>query len=295
MKSDVFYHIIAITVIGIWGVTFINSKVLLLHGLTPHEIFELRFIIAYACIWFISPKKWFADSWRDELRLVVLGITGGSLYFLAENTAVGITYVNNVSFILTTAPLITTFLSIWLLRSVKPSSYLLLGSAVALVGVAMVIYNGSFVLQLNPLGDFLTLVAALSWAVYSLLIKELTGRYRASFITRKVFFYGLVTMLPVFLFSPWQFPLSAFADPVVWMNLLFLGLVASFACFVLWNITVKRLGPIATSNYIYLNPVTTMIASAIFLDEPVTPLAFIGCFLTLAGVYLANKQIIYQK
>ena len=295
MKSGLFYHLVALVVVGIWGVTFINSKILLQHGLTPHEIFELRFLLAYVCIWFISPRKWFANNWKDELLMVVLGITGGSFYFLAENTAVGLTYVNNVSFIITTNPLITTFLSIWLLHNVKPTLNLLLGSLVAILGVALVIYNGSFVLRLNPLGDILTLLAGFSWAVYSLLIKNVSGRYDITFITRKVFGYGLLTMLPVFLVSPWQSSLNTLADPVVWGNLLFLGFIASFACFALWNIALGKIGTIATSNYIYLNPITTMVASAIFLNEPVTPLAYVGSFLTLAGVYWANKQIVYIK
>ena len=293
--NNLLYHILAIVIVGIWGVTFINSKVLLLHGLTPHEIFQLRFIIAYVCIWFISPRKLFADGWRDELLMMVLGITGGSIYFLAENTAVGITYVNNVSFILCSNPLITTFISILVLRNLRATPRLMWGSMVALVGVALVIYNGSFILHLNPLGDFLALAAAFSWSIYSLLIKRVTGRYSIIFITRKLFFYGLLTMIPVFMVSPWKFPLEGFRDPAVWMNLAFLGFIASFACFYLWNVALQKIGTIAASNYIYLNPITTMIASALFLDEPVTSIAFLGSFLILAGVFWANKWIEYKN
>lgn len=293
--NNLLYHILAIVIVGIWGVTFINSKVLLLHGLTPHEIFQLRFIIAYVCIWFISPRKLFADGWRDELLMMVLGITGGSIYFLAENTAVGITYVNNVSFILCSNPLITTFISILVLQNLRATPRLMWGSMVALVGVALVIYNGSFILHLNPLGDFLALAAAFSWSIYSLLIKRVTGRYSIIFITRKLFFYGLLTMIPVFMVSPWKFPLEGFRDPAVWMNLAFLGFIASFACFYLWNVALQKIGTIAASNYIYLNPITTMIASALFLDEPVTSIAFLGSFLILAGVFWANKGIEYKN
>lgn len=293
--NNLLYHILAIVIVGIWGVTFINSKVLLLHGLTPHEIFQLRFIIAYVCIWFISPRKLFADGWRDELLMMVLGITGGSIYFLAENTAVGITYVNNVSFILCSNPLITTFISILVLRNLRATPRLMWGSMVALVGVALVIYNRSFILHLNPLGDFLALAAAFSWSIYSLLIKRVTGRYSIIFITRKLFFYGLLTMIPVFMVSPWKFPLEGFRDPAVWMNLAFLGFIASFGCFYLWNVALQKIGTIAASNYIYLNPITTMIASALFLDEPVTSIAFLGSFLILAGVFWANKGIEYKN
>ena len=52
-------------------------------------------------------RQLFSRTWRDELIMVLLGITGGSVFFLAENYAVGLTYVNNVSFIVCTAPLLT--------------------------------------------------------------------------------------------------------------------------------------------------------------------------------------------
>ena len=73
------------------------------------------------------------------------------------------------------------------------------GSLLALVGVALVVYNGSFVLKISPLGDFLTLLAAFSWAFYSLIMRKMSNCYSIIFITRKIFFYGVLTILPAFL------------------------------------------------------------------------------------------------
>ena len=170
-KNNIVYHIIAIVTVLIWGGTFINSKILLQHGLEPHEIFVLRFLFAYICIWFISPHRLFGDSIKDELLFILLGITGGSLYFITENHAVQIDYVNNVSFIVCTAPLLTTLLALKFLKSVKATKNLILGVIAATLGVGLVVFNGHFVLKLNPLGDALALSAALCWAVYSILMK----------------------------------------------------------------------------------------------------------------------------
>ena len=82
-----YYHLIAILVVAIWGLTFISTKVLINHGLTPQEIFLYRFLIAYLGIWVISPKRLFAGNWKDELWLMAGGFFGGSLYFFTENTA----------------------------------------------------------------------------------------------------------------------------------------------------------------------------------------------------------------
>ena len=279
-KKNYIYHIIAILVVGIWGLTFISTKVLIGYGLSPQEIFLLRFLMAYLGIWFISPCKLFADNWKDELWLLSGGVTGGSFYFLATN----------VAFIVCTAPLLTTILSLLIYKREKATAALIGGSLLALVGVALVVYNGHFVLKISPLGDFLTLLAAFSWAFYSLIMKKMSGRYRTAFITRKIFFYGVLTILPVFLVRPWQFSLSGFLQPAVWMNLLFLGVLASLICFVVWNMILKKLGTVRASNYIYLNPLFTSIGSAVLLDERFTVISLMGAMLILGGVYCAGRR-----
>ena len=284
------YHLIAILTVGIWGLTFISTKVLIEHGLSPQEIFLLRFLMAYLGIWFISPRKLFADNWKDELWLLWGGVTGGSFYFFTENTALEITLATNVAFIVCTAPLLTTILSLLIYKKEKATAGLVGGSLLALVGVALVVYNGHFILKISPLGDFLTLLAAFSWAFYSLIMKKMSGRYRTTFITRKIFFYGILTILPAFILHPWQFSLSGLWQPAVWMNLLFLGVLASLVCFVVWNIILKQLGTVRASNYIYLNPLFTLIGSAVLLDEQFTVMSLMGAMLILGGVYWAGKR-----
>lgn len=288
--SDYIYHLIAILVIGVWGLTFISTKVLISHGLSPQEIFLLRFSIAYIGIWFISPRRLFADTWKDEIWLLLVGVTGGSVYFLAENTALEITLATNVSFIVCTAPLLTALLSIFIYRKEKLSRSLFLGSLIALLGVALVVYNGSFILKISPVGDFLSLLAALCWAFYSLIMRRLFSRYDTVFITRKIFFYGVLTIFPAFLFRPWHCSLPQLLHPSVLFNLVFLGVLASLICYALWNVVLKRLGTISASNYIYLNPFFTLIGSAFFLDEHLTLIAYIGIALIFGGVYWAERK-----
>lgn len=284
------YHLMAILTVAVWGLTFISTKVLINSGLSPQDIFFYRFLIAYVCIWFISPRKLVANTLKDELYMLAAGLTGGTLYFLAENTALGITLASNVSFIICTAPLLTTLLTLLIYKNEKASRVLILGSLIALLGVALVVYNGNFVLKISPLGDLLTVVAALMWAFYSLILTKLGHRYSTVFITRKIFFYGILTVLPLFIFHPLQPDSSVLLRPAVLFNLLFLGVVASLICFVLWNLTLKNLGVVRTSSYIYLTPLVTLIGSAMLIDEPITWVAMIGSALILGGVYLASRK-----
>lgn len=289
IQNPLIWHLIAVVIVAIWGTTFISTKVLIHHGLRPEEIFFLRFTIAYIGIWLVSPHKLFADSWRDEGQLLIAGIMGGSAYFLTENTALGITLATNVSFIVCTAPLLTILLLLLLKKSHPTLKPLFIGSALALVGVALVVFNGSFVLKISPLGDLLSFTAALTWAFYTLSVNGMMKKYDGVFVTRKVFFYGLLTILSVFLFRPWSFPLAGLLETVVAGNLLFLGVLASLLCYAVWNVVIDKLGSIESSNYIYLNPIFTLIGSALFLDEKLTWLAFVGIAFILIGVAWAAR------
>lgn len=184
------YHIMAVLTVSIWGVTFVSTKVLINHGLTPVEILFYRFVLAYGCIWFISPRRIFAKSWHNEGLFVLCGLCGGSLYFIAENTALGITLASNVSLIICTTPILTAFILYLFRKTEELTRNLILGSLLALGGVALVVFNGRFILKINPLGDILTLVAALMWAFYCLILKQLDTHYPTLLITRKVFFMG---------------------------------------------------------------------------------------------------------
>lgn len=288
--KHVYYHLIAILTVAIWGLTFISTKLLINQGLRPQEIFFYRFLIAYIGIWIISPRRLFTNSLKDELWLVAGGVFGGSLYFFTENTALGITQASNVSFLICTAPLLTTILSLLFYKSEKTTKGLIYGSLLALAGVGLVVYNGSVVLKISPVGDLLTLLAALSWAFYSLIIKRMGGRYSTVFITRKIFFYGLLTILPVFCIDPLQPNMAELLYPTVLLNLLFLGVLASLICYILWNVALKQLGTVKASNYIYLNPLVTLVASAVSLHEQITPVALVGAACILCGVYLAEKK-----
>lgn len=227
---------------------------------------------------------------RDELLLAAAGLTGGSLYFLTENIALEYAPASNVSLIVCTAPVWTALLLSLVYRSERMTRRQTAGCALAFVGVVLVVLNGRFVLHLSPRGDLLALSAALLWMLYSLVIKRLGDRLPVAYVTRKVFFYGIVTILPWFAWEPFDLPAATLRHPAVWGNLLFLGVVASLLCYVLWNAAMTRLGAVRTTNYIYLNPLVTMLTAALVIDERITPAALCGAALILSGMWLAERS-----
>lgn len=322
--GNTIYHVLAIVIVAIWGLTFISTKVLLMAGLSPEEIFLVRFSIAYFGMWLFclwgrgsdasltepsmharveapaevsrtgsqsvqSPARLFCNSLKDELLLVLAGVMGGSLYFWSENTALQYTMASNVSFIVCTTPLVTAILNAAVRRE-RIGRLTLLGGCLSLVGIAMIAFSGGEGFHLSFLGDALAMLASLTWAIYTVVTNGLLKKYPSVLISRKVFFYGMLTIVPVLLVKGWTFPAGRFLEPKVLLNALFLGVVASLACYALWNSVIKRLGTVGSSNYIYLNPLFTLIAAALLLGERLTPVAIAGCLITLIGVWTASRS-----
>ena len=304
-RTKFFYHLLALAVVAVWGVTFVCTKELIRAGLMPAQIFAIRFTIAYLGILALSfaqghgrIRLW-SRNWRDELLFVFLGVTGGSFYFLTENTALAYTQASNVAFLVCSAPLLTALLSLAYsrlrrvrfaaaLEDVRLDFPLVGGTILALGGMALMLFDGSR-LEVSLRGDLLAIGAALCWAMYSVFMGKMTEEYGAVFATRKVFIYGLLTIIP-FLVGRDSFPLEAFRQTPVILNLLFLSLVASLACFVAWNLVMSKLGNITSTNYVYLNPVFTLITAMIFLGERMTPAGAVGSALILLGVILAGQH-----
>ena len=278
-------------VVAIWGSTFVFTKLLLLGGLTAAQIFILRFIMAYVLLLgycLLKGIRWLSNSWRDELLMAALGVTGGSLYFLTENSAMNYTTTTNTSIIVSLCPLFASAIIGLFYKAERLSRLQAFGTLMAAAGVVVVVMNGHFVLHLSPRGDLLAFAACLCWAFYSLLMIPANARYDTMFITRKVFFYGLVSMIPYFIVNPALNVHLLLAKPQMLWNLLFLGCVASMICFLAWNWVLKQLGAVVATNYVYLNPVTTIVFAWFVLGEPITLWFILGTLFILLGMFLAD-------
>ncbi len=289
-SKALWYYLGALLTVTAWGVSFVSTKVLLEHGINPTEVYVVRTLLAYLLVLCVCHKRIFSNSLRDELLFVSCGLCAGSLYFIAENTALEYTLVSNVSLIVTLSPLITTLLVGAIYKNERPGKGVLMGSLIAFLGVGCVIFNSSFVLDVKPLGDLLSLSAAVCWSVYSLVLRKLSAFYTVMFISRKTFFYGMVTAIPFLIAIPEHTPLDVYLQFDVWSNFLFLGVFCSMIAFIIWAFTIKGLGAIKANNYLYIQPIITLIASALLLGEKVSIVGYVGCSLILLGVWISDRM-----
>ena len=279
-------YLFALFTIVVWGSTFIASKKLLT-VYTPSQIMLTRFLLAYCALWLLRPRK-LTLTRKQEAAFFLLGLSGCSIYFYTENTALTYTLASNVSIIVAAAPISTAILAHFAGEERFHRSTLW-GFLVAFTGVVLVVCNGTFVLKLNPRGDFLALAAAACWAVYSVLLRRVSQGLDPILVTRRTLFWGAVTAAPMVLLEGAPYPTAPLLTPVVAGNFLFLGLIGSGLCYVLWNKAFRLLGVVATNNFIYLNPFVTIVVARIFLDEPISPLALLGAVLITVGVVVSQR------
>lgn len=280
-------HIYALICAFVWGITFISSKKLLVY-FTPLSIMVIRFTLAYFSLWIIHPKFVKPVSYREEFVYFSAGLTGVVGYFLMENTALIYTTVSNVGLILAAAPLLVAIVGHIFLKDEPFHLNVLYGFVIAMVGVGLVIFNGQLNLKVNPLGDFLALMAALVWAFYSLTIKKMDTKKPTVFHTRRTFFYGVIIGYIVLFAREGGFDITKLTYEHVWFHMGLLGFLGSALCFVLWGTAIGYIGANKTSSYIYLMPLFTMLASALILDEIITVLMIVGCVFILFGVFISE-------
>lgn len=286
MSETVKGHLSASVTVMIWALTFISTKVLLKDFL-PIEILFIRFLIGFLVLTVVSRRRLSFNGWSKEKYFMIAGLFGVFLYYYLENVALTYTLAMNVGIIGSVSPFMTALISRFVLKQGTISKIFVLGFICSMIGISLISLSGT--LNVDPIGDGLALIATVCWASYSLIVKKISTFGEGTIAaTQRIFFYGLLFMLPVLFLSIDSLDVSRFAQLGNLSNLLFLGVGASALCFVTWNFSVKTLGAVRATVYIYTIPMLTTIASVAILGETITIKTVFGILLTLTGLILSE-------
>ena len=197
-------HALALVTVVVWAVTFVSTKVLLVH-LAPIEILFFRFVIGFVALALLRPRILHVRGFKEERWFMLAGATGVTVYYLLENIALTFTTASIVGVVVAAAPLFTGVASAVVLKERLRAPFFV-GFAVAMAGVCLVSFaggaSGGLVAegglgQAGLIGVALALAAAGTWAVYSIVTKKLsTFGYDSILVMRRTFAWGLAFMLP---------------------------------------------------------------------------------------------------
>jgi drug/metabolite transporter (DMT)-like permease len=282
--------LLALTVI--WGVNFTVIKAAL-ETLEPMAFNALRFPIASAVL-LLALRLRGGIPWperRDLVPVLALGLLGNVAYQLLFIIGIDLTFAGNASLMLATTPVWTLMLS-KAIGAEHHGPVVWVGVIGTLLGATMVVVGGGSHVGLSrplPAGDLLTLLAAITWAGYTVGGRNLTRHYGALAVTSWTLWIGTFGLVILGIPSLTRTNLSQIS-PATWVAVGYAGVFAIAIAYLLWYHGVKVLGPSRTAVYSNLIPVVALVTAAVWLRERPGPFQTAGAIVILLGVWLVRSD-----
>jgi drug/metabolite transporter (DMT)-like permease len=282
------FYLILATVL--WGSDYIFAKIAL-REVSPMGFAAIRTLIstgALTAIFLRQEKDWRVKP-RHLLSLFGLALLGTFSNRIFWSKGIDLTTASNAALLSTTSPIFVLISSLFLFRATV-TWRAALGIFVSFIGVFLVIQGDwkEWVTDAgNVWGDLLILLAAITWALFTLLAKFLMKEYSSLKVTAYIMLIGSILFLP---FLPnekaggWS-GVSALG----WFSVLYVAITGNFLAYSFWMRGIQNIGPMRTILYQYLTPITTILFAVPFLNETLTPAQMGGAVVVFAGIFLARS------
>jgi drug/metabolite transporter (DMT)-like permease len=279
-----------LAVVVTWAGSFSVIKAALDEDVAAIDIAILRYAVAVPGFAFILwrarglPGLTRRDAWRVAAAgvLVVLG------YHLFLNFGTRHTTSGIAALVVALAPALTVvFAAAAGLERIRPRHVAGLSLAFAGVVVVVALGSGQSLSLGSAQGPLLVLGAAVSFALYNVLLKPLLGRYDLLALTAATSLIGTIGFLPLVRGS--TVDVVTEATPAVAAEILYLGILATLLGYIGWNYGLRGLGPTRAVTYAYAIPPLAVVIGAIFLDEPLTAWIVLGGVLVVVGIVVAQR------
>jgi len=300
----------AIFAVVIWGASFIATKVTL-QDVHPVTIVWVRFTIGVVILGVaVAMRKQFAlPDKREWGYFALLGFLGITFHQWLQSNGLQTSEAGTTAWIVSTTPVFMALLG-WLVLKEKIGITKVLGIALAFIGVLLVSSKGNLdsisVGKFGAPGDFLILVSAVNWAVFSILSRRGLKSYPASLMMFYLMVLGWVFTSILFFAGPLlgnssnEFIHGFLAGPGFgdisnlttngWIGILFLGIFCSGLAYIAWYDALQALSTAQTGVFLYIEPLVAVVVAAIVLGEQITGVSLIGGAIILAGVWLVNRE-----
>jgi drug/metabolite transporter (DMT)-like permease len=230
------------------------------------------------------------DFTRSEWVSLMIGSAILTAHFLIQITGLKYTTATNTGWIISVTPLILAVISYLFLKE-KLDRGVVVGIGVATLGVLLLFSKGDFgsIGWLKSTGDWLILVSAHTWAIYTAVIRTVTRTKDPLAVTFAVLFPTFVLMVGYLVWhNQWQVYLELPLDAVV--SLLILAVLATALAQWFWQMGVAKIGAAKSGIFLYLEPLSATAMGVAYLGEPFGIFTAVGGLMVLAGVYLAERK-----
>ena len=274
-----------------WGGTFVAGRSLA-QNVGPYSAAFFRFAVASLFLVFIT--------WKVEGRLALLkkgqllpvfllGLTGVFFYNVFFFKGLKLIEAGRAAIIIANNPILIALLSAAIFKE-KLNAIKITGIFISVTGAILAISKGDlrFILQGHlGWGEVYILLCVASWVTFSLLGKAvMSGLSPLASVT-----YSSLTGTLLLLMPAYSEGLSKciYYSIYEWWNIFYLGFFGTVLGFVWFYEGIKKIGPTKAGLFINFVPISAILLSFFFLDEPITFSLLIGTLLVTTGVYLTNR------
>lgn len=275
----------------VWGVNFAIVK-FALGDFSPLSFTITRFLLAALFLFSVMliRREPLGIVRNDRPAIIRLGIVGITFYNIFFMYGLRYTSASHSALFISLSPLFAVLIQAAYGRE-RLSGQVVGGIAFATAGTALIIGSHAGSLRFSSeglIGDLLTLVASLLWALYTTASKPLLDRYSPIKVTAYCMATGSIALIPFGVYELVRQSWSAITPPS-WAALAFSAIVPGGIAFSLWYQGVKRLGVTRTITYHYLVPFVAVIFAALFLGEAISLLSLVGGGAIITGVALVQR------
>lgn len=283
-------HLSLLFVIILWGSSFASIKILL-PQVPPYTLAFLRYFLASIALGiFLVITKQPRLQKKHLPGILLTGFSGITIFNVLHNQGLRYAGVTDSAVLIAMSPVFIALLS-WMILKERISKLQIVGIFIAFAGSVLVATEGSFnglgFNSMRLLGDLLMLLSSIAWAIFSILLKKLLEHYPPTTIITYSTMAGTIFLIPFCLFE-YPFNLTA-VTTVGWLNLFYLGLLASALGNLIWNAALNTVSAVTAGAYLYLSPVVAAIVAFLFLNEIPSLYTIIGGLIILMGTYFASK------
>ena len=276
-----------------WAGNFIVGKVATLFDIPPFTLNFYRWLIAFLILFPFTYKKLYQNlnEIRDNIiPLSIMGFTSITIFNSVVYYSLNYTQVLNGVLMISTIPVLIIFFSS-ILTSEKVKLPQILGLVISFIGVLIIItkfeFNKLLNLNLNK-GDMWILVAMISWAIYSVMIKEKKINLEPFILLQTLILIGLVFLVPFYIYEILTFQYLAINIPVM-LTVGYVVLFAGIGAYIFWIGAIKIIGPSRSGIFLHLMPVFSSLMAIFILGEKLANFHIYGASLILIGIIISSK------
>jgi drug/metabolite transporter (DMT)-like permease len=274
---------------SIWGGMYVVSKVVL-DVIPPFTLVTLRLLLGALTLTLVLLIKGFPSISRKQvLQVLGVGFVGYGISLSLQFLGTKLSTAANGSLVTSATPAFVLLFA-WLLLGEKITGRRMLALFLATLGVIAVIDPHSA--QLNPdlfLGNLFLIGAAITWALYSVLVRKVTQSTDVLLFSTIAFLGGLPVTVPA---SVWEVSRVGFGEitMAVVAGVLFIGIISTALAMVLWNTAFAFVAAGLASLTFFAQPVVGTLLGAYFLGEKITPLFILGGLLIGIGIIISSRE-----